>query len=251
MRKILLLATIFLVCSCATKRDIIYFQNIDELNETGISQSFEPIIEANDILYITISSLNPDVILPFIKTPNPSNTGNNNFNPGLQGYLVNVEGNIILNVIGEIQVAKKTRGQAIQIIKNALKSYVTDVVVDVRIMNFEVTVLGAVNMPGKFAIKDERISIPEALALAGDLTEFGQRNEIIIVREVEGLRKTARIDLRTADFFESEFYFLKQNDLVYVLPSEVGVKQSGFIPDVPGLLSLVTVILSTVILLTR
>ena len=87
--------------------------------------------------------------------------------------------------------------------------------------------------------------------MAGDLTEFGQRNEIIIVREVEGLRKTARIDLRTADFFESEFYFLKQNDLVYVLPSEVGVKQSGFIPDVPGLLSLVTVILSTVILLTR
>jgi len=118
-------------------------------------------------------------------------------------------------------------------------------------MNFEVTVLGAVNAPGKFAIKDERISIPEALALAGDLTEYGQRNEIVIVREVEGVRKTTRIDIRNADFFESEFYFLKQNDLVYVLPSVVGVKQSGFIPDVPAMLALVTVVLSTVIILTR
>ena len=251
MRKILLLATIILVTSCASKRDIIYFQNIDDLNETEISQSFEPVIEANDILYITISSLNPEVLLPFVKAPNPANTGSNNFNPGLQGYLVNVDGNINLNVIGEIQVAKKTRGQAIQTIKNALQKYVTDVVVDVRIMNFEVTVLGAVNAPGKFAIKDERISIPEALALAGDLTEYGQRNEIVIVREVEGVRKTTRIDIRNADFFESEFYFLKQNDLVYVLPSVVGVKQSGFIPDVPAMLALVTVVLSTVIILTR
>jgi polysaccharide export outer membrane protein len=118
-------------------------------------------------------------------------------------------------------------------------------------MNFNITVLGEVKTPGVYNIKDERVTLPEALALAGDFTLDGRRKDVLIIREEDGKRKVERIDFTSSDLFTSPFYFLKQNDVVYVEPSLKGVKKSGFIPDIPALLSLVTVILSTVILLTR
>ncbi|MFK5981657.1 MAG: polysaccharide biosynthesis/export family protein [Flavobacteriaceae bacterium] len=250
MKKTLLLLTLALfIISCASKKDILYFQDSEVLDLAKINQDFDPIIETNDILHINISSINEEVLRPFLKTQQI--TQNNNQNPGLDGYLVNLDGTISFPVIGDVKVAGHTRDYTEDLLKEKISLYVKDVVVDVRIMNFEVTVLGEVKTPGVYNIKDERVTLPEALALAGDLTVDGKRSTVTVIREQNGVRKVSKIDLTNTEFFNSEFYFLKQNDLVYVEPSTKGVKKSGFIPDIPALLSLFTVILTTVILLTN
>jgi len=245
----LFLVSLFMLFSCASKKDILYFQDSESLNLAQINQDFDPIIEANDILHITVSSINEEVLRPFLKNQQVQQT--NNQNPGLDGYLVTNDGTISFPVIGDVKVAGHTRDYVENILKEKILFYVKDVVVEVRIMNFEITVLGEVAAPGVYPINDERVTLPEALALAGDLTSDGKRSNVTIIREENGVRKVTRIDLTNTNFFKSEFYFLKQNDLIYVEPSTKGVKKSGFIPDIPALLSLFTVILTTVILLTN
>jgi polysaccharide biosynthesis/export protein len=240
---------ILLMASCATKKEIIYFQDAQMLEQQGLLQIFEPTVERNDVLYINVTSLDPEVVVPFMKTNNEG--VNNNQNPLLQGYLVDNQGVIRFPILGDVSVAGKNRGEIEQQLKSSLSEFIRDVVVDVRIMNFKVTVIGAVNNPGVYSIQDERVTIPQALGLAGDLSLDGNRNKIMVLREEDGKQKVGHIDLTQTEFFSSEYYFLKQNDIIYVEPSLKGVKKSGFIPDIPALLSLFTVILSSVILLTR
>lgn len=247
---LILLSVITLLTSCATKKEIVYFQDADNLAERKNSQTFEPIIESNDILYVSISSMNEAVLMPFKRSTGMEGNMSNS-NAGLQGYLVNVDGDIRFPVIGNVSVAGKTRGQVEAELKSKLSEFITDVVVDVRIMNFKITVIGEVNNPGVYSIADERVTLPQALGLAGDLSEDGRRDNILVIREIDGQHQVSRIDLTKTDFFSSPYYFLKQNDVVYVEPSTKGVKKSGFIPDIPALLSLMTVVLSTIILLTR
>lgn len=252
MRKVLLLLLASLaITSCATKKEIVYFQDADSLNSTAMNAVFEPVIEANDILYISVSSLDEEVILPFKRNALTNPIQTNNTNAGLQGYLVNSNGEIQFPVLGSISVSGKTRGAVQEDLRAKIQEYVTDVVVDVRIMNFKITVLGEVNNPGVLRVEDERVTLPEAIGLAGDFTEDGKREAVVVIREQDGKRVVTRVDFTKTELFSSPFYFLKQNDVVYVEPSLKGVKKSGFIPDIPALLSLVTVVLSAVILLTR
>ncbi|MEH6765232.1 MAG: polysaccharide biosynthesis/export family protein [Aequorivita antarctica] len=251
MNKIIIFLLICIsLFSCATKKEIVYFQDAESLNLKEIETSFEPIIEPNDILYITVSSMDEEVTRPFKRTIGSEGSPITN-NIQLQGYLVDSEGNIRFPVLGTLPVMGKTRGTVEKELKTKLSEYITDVVVDVRIINFKVTVIGEVKAPGVFRIQDERVTLPEAIALAGDLTQDGNRKQITVIREEDGVRKVSQIDYTSSQLFTSPYYFLKQNDIVYVEPSLKGVRKSGFIPDVPALLSLVTVILSTVIILTR
>ena len=251
MRKaILFILVIVSILSCATKKEIIYFQDSAELNNTEIPEIFEPLIEPNDILHISISSFDETLVTPFNKERISENNANVD-NLALQGYLVDSAGSINFPVLGAITVGGKSRSEIEQMLKTKLMEYVTDVVVDVRILNFKVTILGEVVNPGVYTIRNERVTIPEALGLAGDLTEDGDRNNISIIREENGKRIVTKIDITQTDLFDSPFFFLKQNDIIYVEPSLRGVKKSGFIPDIPALLSLVTVMLSAVILITR
>jgi polysaccharide export outer membrane protein len=251
MRKaILFILVIVSFLSCATKKEVIYFQDSSELNDTEIPDIFEPLIEPSDILHISISSFDETLVVPFNKEKIAENNANID-NLALQGYLVDAEGKINFPVLGALSVGGKSRSEIEQMLKQQLLEYVTDVVVDVRILNFKITVLGEVNKPGVYTIRNERVSIPEALGMAGDLTVDGDRNNINIIREENGKRIVTKVDLTQTDLFSSPFYYLKQNDLIYVEPSLKGVKKSGFIPDIPALLSLVTVVLSAVILLTR
>lgn len=245
---VLLTSTVFF--SCATKKDILYFQDVENLNLKEIGTSFEPIIEPNDILYITVSSMDSEVTKPFTRVIGTEAAPITN-NIQLQGYLVDSEGAIRFPVLGTIPVMGKTRGIVEKELKAKLSEYITDVVVDVRIINFKVTVIGEVKMPGVFRIQDERVTLPEAIALAGDFTADGKRDNVTVIREENGVRKVSKIDYTGSQLFTSPYYFLKQNDIVYIEPSLKGVRKSGFIPDVPAVLTLVTVILSTVIILTR
>lgn len=250
MRRVLLLLIVGSLFSCATKKEIIYFQDSEALNQSEIQKAFEPLIEPNDILHISISSFDATLVAPFNKEKVAQNAVNEQ-SLSLQGYLVSPEGTINFPVLGHINVAGKTRSGIEQLLKGKLTDYVTDVVVDVRILNFKVTVLGEVNAPGVYTIRNERVTLPEALGLAGDLTEDADRNNIMIIREEDGKRIVSKLDITSTEFFSSKFFFLKQNDVIYAEPSLRGVKKSGFIPDIPALLSLVTVVLSAVILITR
>lgn len=251
MKKVLLLIlAVACLTSCATKKEILYFQDSETLDQQAISQTFEPIIEPNDILHITISSMDSEVVKPFQKESGlENNAGANNLS--LRGYLVDSEGTIQFPGVGSVSVAGKTRATIEADLKTALMEFVKEVVVDVRIINFKITVLGEVNNPGVFTVEDERVTIPQAIGLAGDFSEDGSRSDVTVIREIDGKRRVARIDFTNSDLFDSPFYFLKQNDIVYVEPSLKGVKKSGFIPDIPALLSLFTIVLSTVIILTR
>lgn len=249
MKYILQLIIILVVLSsCSTKRQILYFQDSEFLDQQELTDRFEPIIEPNDILFITISSLNEEVVKPFIKNKNI----NTNVAPSpLQGYLVNNEGNIRFPVLGDVTVKDKSRSEVEELLKTKLSVYVKDVVVDVRIQNFKVTVLGEVNNPGVIELADDRVTLPQAIGQAGDFSEDGKRTDVMVIREENGKQVVARIDFTSTDFFNSPYYFLKQNDIVYVEPSLKGVKKSGFISNLPSLLSLFTIILSSVVLLTR
>ncbi|MBT8263252.1 MAG: polysaccharide biosynthesis/export family protein [Bacteroidia bacterium] len=251
MRKVILFSLVIVsFLSCATKKEIIYFQDSSELNDTEIPEIFEPLIEPNDILHISISSFDETLVMPFNKERIAENNANVD-NLALQGYLVDSGGSINFPVLGSISVGGKSRSEIEQMLKKMLLEYVTDVVVDVRILNFKVTILGEVRNPGVYTIRNERVTIPEALGLAGDLSEDGDRNNISIIREENGKRIVTKVDITQTDLFSSPFFFLKQNDIIYVEPSLRGVKKSGFIPDIPALLSLVTVMLSAVIIITR
>jgi len=252
MNKIIYLLVAFLIFSCASKKDVLYFQDSSELNLTEIDKEFQPIIEVNDILYITLSSVDQQVLEPFLRVKQLQITNSvYNSNPGLGGYLVNVDGNISFPIIGEINVEGHTRQYIENYLKTEISKYVKDVVVDVRIMNFKVTVIGEVKKPGVYSIVDERVTLTEALALAGDLTDDANRHTVTIIREENDVQKVVKIDLTTSDLYNSPFYFLKQNDLVYVEPSKKGVVKTGFVSDISILLSIVTVLLSTVILITN
>lgn len=251
MNKLSILALIiFLGTSCASRKEVIYFQDADLLDQQVLPPAFEPVIEKNDILYITISSLNEELTLPFKR-----NVGMDNMNLGnnleLQGYLVNSDGAINFPVLGNLNVQGQTRKQVKHQLEQQLRNYITDAVVDVRIINFKVSVMGEVKMPGLYTIRDERVTLPQALALAGDLTRDANRKNITVVREEHGKQLVGKIDLTETEVFSSPFFFLKQNDLIYVEPNTRGVKKSGLIENVPVLLSLVTVILSSVVLITR
>ncbi|MDC8004583.1 polysaccharide biosynthesis/export family protein [Aureisphaera galaxeae] len=249
-QSLLLVCTLFLVVSCATKKQIIYFQDVEGLATNGEALSFEPIIQNNDVLHISISSMSRESLEPFQrKTGLEGNVGN--VNPTLQGYLVNSQGNINFPVLGTFKASGKTRDELQGELKSKLSEFITDIVVDVRIMNFKITVLGGVNSPGVYTISDEQVTLPQAIGLAGDLSEDGRRENVMVIREVDGKQEVTKVDLTKTDFFTSPFYYLKQNDVVYVEPSLKGVKKSGFIPDVPALLSLFTVVLTSVILITR
>ncbi|MCW5520384.1 polysaccharide export protein [Aureitalea sp. L0-47] len=250
MRRAFLVLLIGSLLSCATKKEIIYFQDSEALDQSEIQKAFEPLIEPNDILHISLSSFDELLVAPFNKERIAENAVNSQ-SLSLQGYLVSSEGTINFPVLGSIPVGGKSRSEIEQLLKSKLSEYVTDVVVDVRILNFKVTVLGEVSKPGVYTIQNERITLPEALGLAGDLTADGDRNNITVIREEDGKRVVSKIDITGTEFFGSPFFFLKQNDVIYVEPSLRGVKKSGFIPDIPALLSLVTVVLSAVIIITR
>jgi len=196
--------------------------------------------------------VNQEVLEPFLRVKQYQLTNTvYSSNPGLSGYLVNIDGNISFPIIGDVNVEGQTRQYIEEYLKTEISKYVKDVVVDVRIMNFKVTVIGEVKRPGVYQIVDERVTLLEALALAGDLTEYADRHSVTIIREENDVQKVTKIDLTTADIYNSPFYFLKQNDLVYVEPSKKGVVKTGHIDDITTLLAIITLTLSSIILITN
>lgn len=255
MKYCLFIILIFLISSCSTRKEIVYFQDAESLEGYENIMDYEPVIEENDVLRINVSSMNEEVVRPFQNTGSQQGGGaggGGGQNLSLTGYLVDPEGIIQFPVLGAVEVAGKTRSEIQKDIQNQVRDYVTDAVVDVRIVNFRVTVLGEVGNPGRVEVTDGRITIPELLAMSGDISYTGKRENILVIREVDGVKSIGRVDMTEADVFKNNpYYYLKQNDVVYVEPTYKQVKSAGLITNYGGIFSLITSAISLYFIFNR
>jgi polysaccharide export outer membrane protein len=201
--------------SCITRKDISYFQDItDSVSIQNITQDFEAIIQPGDILSIHVTSLSQEASSFF------NVVGETTDQQVANTYLVNAAGEIEMPLIGAVNVVGASSQVAKGKIKEKLQKYLVDPTVNLRIRNFKVTVLGEVKLPGVYTIPNEKITLIEALGLAGDMTIFARRINVLVIREESGERKFVKLDLTSKDFFESEYYYLHSNDILYVEPGK-------------------------------
>ena len=221
----------FLDISCRSTKQFVYFRG--QGDSTILSQNFVPesLIQDNDILSILVSSQNPDASAIFNSTNNTNiafSSSGGTMNEA-SGYLVSRDGYIVLPMVGKLKAEGLTKSQLEDAITKAIisKKILIDPVVNIRILTFKITVLGEVEKPGVLSVPNEKISLLEALGLAGDLTINAQRDNILLIREETGKKITKRLNLNSSELFISPYYYLKSNDVVYVEPNKVKVRNSS------------------------
>jgi len=219
----LLLIIVAMVFGCTSQREVTYFHNIQSEDAAAINRFFHSVPVATickgDMLGITISALEPEAALPFnlpyvsYMAPGSNQVYNTQT---MQAYLVDDQGDITMPVLGKINLLGKTREDAISAIQEKLQPYLKNSTVTLRFQNFKVNVLGEVMHPGQYTIYNERVSILDALALAGDMTIYAKRNDLLVVRENNGKLEFGRINMNNDDLFKSPYYYLQQNDVIYI-----------------------------------
>jgi polysaccharide biosynthesis/export protein len=244
-----------LTTSCVVHKQLLSYQ--ESLPDTTLmSPNKLPRIriQANDVLGIKIFSTEMELAAPFNVTSSQHGDSFINIESiQLSGYLVDQEGVISFPVLGNLKLEGLSISEARDTIVERLKLHLKDPIVNIRLLNFRVTVSGEVRNPGSFNIINERISLLDALALAGDLTDYADRKDVLLVREMDGVQSLNRINLQTANFFQSEFYYLKQNDLIYVKPikAKAGAIQDQTSKTVPILTAAATVAAVLIALFTQ
>jgi polysaccharide export outer membrane protein len=221
---ILLLLSV-LICSCGNARRATYFNDLNDSTFASRLVVPESYIQKNDIISISVSSLNAEASEIF-NTPNIV-TGPNGVQ--VNGYLVNGNGYLQFPVLGNIKAADLTKEQLRSSIADSLvrRKLLVDPIVSVRFQNFRVTVLGEVKNPAVIPVPNEKISLLEALGLAGDLTIYAKRDNVLVIREEQGQKVVKRINLNTTELFSSPYYYLKSNDIVYVEPNKAKVASAS------------------------
>ncbi len=213
----------FLVSSCGTFKNIPYFKDLNHQSPTKEQvENYSPlIIQPADILGINVNSRNPESSAIFnynLNRVNGSNYDNSSDNP-ITGYMVDQNGEIHLPIIGNLKVGGLTTSELRDTLNQRLLTYYKDPVVNIRILNFKVSIFGDVQRPDVYTLQNERATITQALSLAGDLNITAVRN-IILIREQDGKRNFIPLDLTTKKIFESPYFYLKNNDEIYVQPDK-------------------------------
>lgn len=217
---------------CATVKDITYFQNRIIDKPEKIDKHAGIVIQPKDMLSIVVSSRNPELVamfnLPVVSYQAGSEVVSGGYSQRLMGYVVDNEGNIDFPVLGMLKVSGLTRWELSEMIKNQLlgDGLLADAVVTVEFLNFKVSVIGEVNSPGTYNVEGDKVTILQAISLAKDLTIFGERSNVAVIRERNGERTIYQIDLCDVSLFNSPAYYLQQNDIVYVEPSKIKARQS-------------------------
>jgi len=222
--------------SCTPYKGVPYFQDLqrDSIQVEKIINYTPLTVQPGDLLALNVNSLNHEADAQFnynLERPSGINsitglTDNGTASEGVVfGYLVDEEGNINLPIIGEVKVSGLSTEQISVDLQTRLASVLSNPIVNVRLVNFTVSILGDVKTPGVFAVKDEKTTITEAIALAGDLNTTGIRN-ILIIREVDGIRKYIPLDLKSKNIMNSPYYYLKNKDVIYVQPNKDKVSGS-------------------------
>ena len=225
--------------SCISKKKIVYLQGSQGFN--SVSTNYDPLIQRDDKLAITVSSLEMDATKPF----NLTHSGN-----GTSNYLVDVAGKIDFPVLGTIQVEGFSISELKVLLKEKLSVYIKNPVVNITIQNFKVTVLGDVKSPGIKTFENHRVTLLDVLGSSGDLTPFGKRKNILIVRDYQGIKSFNRVDITKADFVNSPFYYLDQNDIVYVEQRKAKMDSTA-LPNLPLVVSVISFLTTMVLLLNR
>lgn len=227
--------------SCASSKKLNYFNDEDK-NEPILKQdiiNYAPTVQYGDMLNVNVTSIEPELAIPF----NIMEIQDNRMIRQIP-YLVNADGTINFPVLGKIKVDQMTTQEVTRLIHERLLPYLKDPTVTVQLMNFKVSVLGEVSNPGSFTILNERINIPEALALAGDLTIYGKRKTITLIREQNNTREFIPIDLTDKSIFSSPYYYLSQNDILYIESNKTRVNSSKVGPNTSLLVSSLSILIS-------
>ena len=238
--------SIILLSSCKSHRQVPYMQDLSAIKASK-NELFEARIMPKDLLTITVHTSEPELAAPFNMTVQvtAASTSSLYSQPVLQQYLVDNDGNIELPVLGIIQVGGMRKDAVEQMIQEKLKMYLTDAIITVRFVNYKVAVLGEVASPGIFTTSNEKINIFEALSLAKDLTIHGLRKNVKIIREdATGKQQVFVVDLTDANIVNSPYYYLQQNDIVYVTPNKIKARNSDIGSTTTIAISAVSILIS-------
>ncbi|WP_072530978.1 polysaccharide biosynthesis/export family protein [Bacteroides ilei] len=233
-RLTLILALAAGLAGCTSYRNVPYLQDIETVNNYGKEiPLYDAKIMPKDLLSITVNTTDPQAAAPFnLTVQTPLNAAQTNIyttsSPSLQQYLVNNEGEIDFPVLGRLKVGGLTKNEAESLIREKLQPYLKETpIVTVRMANYKISVLGEVAHPGSFTVSNEKVNVLEALAMAGDMTVYGVRTNVKLIREdAEGKREIIPLDLTKSDLVLSPYFYLRQNDILYVTPNETKAKSS-------------------------
>ena len=248
----LFLFVLMMFSSCGSRKSMVYLQP-DSTKINTIYEQYIPRIQPNDILTIAVTATDPKVTAPF----NPmSSISSSNMTQSVDlalrpTYTVDGSGNILLPMLGKIKVAGMTRLEAIEKIRGELSQYIKDPGVNINFNNFRISVLGEVSRPGSFIMPTERVTILDALGMAGDLTIRGVRENVLIVREVDGQKTMHRLDLTQQNVLNSPYYYLAQNDVIYVEPNKSQINNSKLGANTNIIISIASLLITVISVLTR
>ena len=247
-----LLLLINVLSSCSSTKQATYFSNASDTTILTRLDEAETLIQKNDMLSVYISSLNPEASAVF-NAPNSqaTTTSTTTGSASAGGYLVNTDGNIQIPILGNIKAAGLTKKQLKADITNSIidKKLLIDPIVTIRHLNYEVTVIGEVSRPTVINVPNEKISLLKALGIAGDITVFGKKDNVMLIREIEGKRKVKRIDLNSNNFLTSPYYYLQPNDIIYVEANKFKVinanRNQQLLPTILSGLSIIAIVITT------
>lgn len=242
-----------LISSCTDQKKLIYFQG--KLADSESNKSYNPTLKTDDIVSVTVMGSDAEAVKPFnfpVTNVNQNLGGYSQGTPSPPGYLIDKEGNIDFPVVGKIKFAGLNRSDAVDSLKKRLNAYLTKPTVLIRILNYKITVLGEVRNPGTFTIPNERVTLPEALGIAGDLLITGVRKNVMVIRDVDGKKTETRVDLTSKDLFSSPVYYLSQNDVVYVTPNRAKINSSVVnASNISLIVSVISLLVTMAVLFTR
>ena len=255
LKKITPFLFVLLLFSCASPKDVVYYQGIEGIPGNTQAASYEIKIQPDDLLMIIVSAEDPEIAMPFnlksVSMVNPSRQDLVRSQETMQLYLVDAVGAIEFPVLGKLKVSGLSRTEVLQMLQKKIGVYIKNPIINLRIMNFKVSVQGEVNLPGSYPIASERVTLIEALTMAKDLTIYGKRNNILVIREIDGVKSYNRVDITQANFINSPFYYLAQNDVIYVEPNRNKINGAAIGPNTGVIISATSLLIALITILLR
>ncbi len=241
---IVLLCFSFILSSCVSKKEVVYFQNAKNFETIVDTETFKAKLKIGDIVSVYVSTINPEDVAPYNIVIQSGSMGS------LIDYLIDVDGNIDYPVLGKVKLVGLTVEEAKELFKKKFSEgqLLKDPVIIIRVLNFRVTIAGEVRSPGVYPVSGERVSILEALGLAGDLTIKGRRDNILVVRDFNGTKTYTRVDLTNKEVFNSPVYYLTQNDYIYVEPNNSSISGASGDLRISTIITITSFILTTALI---
>lgn len=255
LKKTILFLFVLLAFSCKPRKELVYYQNIDALKSSEQLNSYEIKIQPDDLLMIIVSADDPETAIPFnLSTISvPSVINNNVMNArgqeSMQSYLVDASGTIDFPVLGKLKVGGLSRSELMKLLETKISSYIKNPIINIRLTNFKISVQGEVTVPGTYSINSDRVTLIEAISMAKDLTIYGKRDNVLVIREVNGVKSYTRVDITKADFINSPFYYLAQNDVVYVEPSKTRINGAAVGANTGVIISITSLLITVITLI--